>query len=174
MPAVSFLKAPAYQDGHAGYSDPLDEQTFLVDTINALQKTPEWGSTAIVIAYDDSDGWYDHVMGPLVMPSASAQDALTGPGACGTPQAGAYLDRCGYGPRLPLLVISPFAKRNFVAHSVTDQSSILRFIEENWHLGRIGDQSFDALAGTLDNMFSFKGPENDKLLLNDQTGEPVH
>jgi len=174
MPAVSFLKAPAYQDGHAGYSDPLDEQTFLVDTINALQTTPEWGSTAIVIAYDDSDGWYDHVMGPLVMPSASPEDALTGTGACGTPQAGAYLDRCGYGPRLPLLVISPFAKRNFVDHSVTDQSSILRFIEDNWNLGRIGNQSFDALAGTLDNMLSFQGPQNDKLILNDQTGEPIH
>src|SRR5258708_1322093 len=78
MPAVNFLKAPAYQDGHAGYSKPLDEQTFLVDTVNALQKTPEWGSTAVVIAYDDSDGWYDHVMGPIVMPSASAQDTLTG------------------------------------------------------------------------------------------------
>jgi len=134
----------------------------------------EWGSTAIVIAYDDSDGWYDHVMGPLVMPSASPQDALTGTGACGTPQAGAYLDRCGYGPRLPLLVISPFAKRNFVDHSVTDQSSILRFIEDNWNLGRIGNQSFDALAGTLDNMLNFKGPDNDKLILDDQTGEPVH
>jgi len=174
MPAVSFLKAPAYQDGHAGYSDPLDEQTFLVDTINALQKTPEWGSTAVVIAYDDSDGWYDHVMGPIVMPSASAQDALTGPGACGTPQPGAYPDRCGYGPRQPLLVISPFAKQNFVDHSVTGQSSILRFIEDNWNLGRIGNQSFDALAGTLDNMFSFQGQDNDKLILNDQTGEPVH
>ena len=174
MPAVSFLKAPAYQDGHAGYSDPLDEQTFLVDTINALQMTPDWGSTAIVIAYDDSDGWYDHVKGPLVMPSASPEDALTGPGTCGTPQAGAYLDRCGYGPRQPLLVISPFAKRNFVDHSVTDQSSILRFIEDNWNLGRIGNQSFDALAGTLDNMLSFQGQQNDKLILNDQTGEPVH
>jgi phospholipase C len=174
MPAVSFLKAPAYQDGHAGYSDPLDEQTFLVDTINALQKTPAWGSTAVVIAYDDSDGWYDHVMGPIVMPSASPQDALTGPGMCGTPQAGAYLDRCGYGPRQPLLVSSPFAKHNFVDHSVTDQSSILRFIEDNWNLGRIGNQSFDALAGTLNNMFRFRGQENDKLILNDQTGEPVH
>jgi phospholipase C len=175
MPAVSFLKAPAYQDGHAGYSNPLDEQTFLVDTINALQKTPEWGSTAVVNAYDDSDGWYDHVMGPIVMPSASAQDTLTGTNACGgTPQQGAYQDRCGYGPRQPLLVISPFAKQNFVDHSVTDQSSILRFIEDNWNLGRIGNQSFDALAGTLDNMFSFQGQNNDKLILNDQTGQPVH
>jgi phospholipase C len=174
MPSVSFLKAPAYQDGHAAYSDPLDEQTFLVDTINALQNTPAWGSTAVVVAYDDSDGWYDHVMSPLVMSSASPQDALTGAGACGAPQPGAYLDRCGYGPRLPLLVISPFAKTNFVDHSISDQSSILRFIEDNWSLGRIGNQSFDALAGTLDNMFAFHGPGSDKLILNDQTGEPIH
>jgi phospholipase C len=174
MPAVSFLKAPAYQDGHAGYSDPLDEQTFLVDTLNALQRTHYWGTTAVIIAYDDSDGWYDHQIGPLVMPSASPEDALTGPGACGTPHAGAYLDRCGYGPRQPLMVISPFAKQNFVDHSVTDQSSILRFIEDNWNLGRIGNQSFDALAGSLKNMFDFQGQENDKLILNDQTGEPIH
>ncbi len=174
MPAVSYLKAAAYQDGHAGYSDPLDEQMFLVDTINALQKRPEWGSTAVIVAYDDSDGWYDHVMGPIVMPSASPQDALTGTGACGTPQPGAYQDHCGYGPRQPLLVISPFAKHNFVDHTVTDQSSILRFIEDNWNLGRIGNQSFDALAGTLNNMLSFQGKDNDKLILNDQTGESVH
>ena len=60
MPAVSFLKAPAYQDGHAGYSDPLDEQSFLVDMINQIEKSKYWRSTAIVITYDDSDGWYDH------------------------------------------------------------------------------------------------------------------
>jgi len=93
MPAVSFLKAAAYQDGQAGYSDPLDEQTFLVDTLNALQKRPEWRDTAVVIAYDDSDGWYDHVMGPIVSPSESAEDALTGMGSCGTPSG-----RCIPGP----------------------------------------------------------------------------
>jgi phospholipase C len=171
MPAVSFLKAAAYQDGHAGYSDPLDEQTFLVDTLNRLQHTPEWKDTAVVIAYDDSDGWYDHQIGPIVMHSASADDALSGTGLCGTPAAGAYLDRCGYGPRQPLLVISPFAKTNFVDHTVTDQSSILRFIEDNWSLGRIGNQSFDALAGPLDNMFDFnnKGPSH-KLFLDPATG----
>src|ERR1700720_3467955 len=57
MPAVSFLKAPAIQDGHAGYSNPLDEQTFLVNAINALQKTGEWQETAVIVMYDDSDGW---------------------------------------------------------------------------------------------------------------------
>jgi phospholipase C len=174
MPAVSYLKAAAYQDGHAGYSDPLDEQTFLVNTINRLEKTPDWKSTAVVISYDDSDGWYDHVIGPIVNQSNDpAADALTGPGQCGTAKTGAYEDRCGYGPRLPLLVISPYAKKNFVDHSVTDQTSILRFVEDNWNLGRIGDQSFDALAGSLNNMFSFPDGDADKLFLNPSTGLKV-
>lgn len=176
LPSVSFLKAAAYQDGHAGYSDPLDEQHFLVDTINRLQRLPTWRDTAIVISYDDSDGWYDHVLGPVVSPSNDATyDALTGTGQCGTPRAGSYSGRCGYGPRLPLLVISPYANRNFVDHSVTDQSSILRFIEDNWNLGRIGDQSFDALAGSLNNMFHFTWGHSDyKFILDPTTGEPVH
>jgi phospholipase C len=58
LPAVSFLKAPAAQDGHPGYSGPLDEQGFLVDTINRLQAAPEWKDMAIILTYDDSDGWY--------------------------------------------------------------------------------------------------------------------
>ncbi|MBV8929346.1 MAG: alkaline phosphatase family protein, partial [Mycobacteriaceae bacterium] len=76
LPAVSFLKAPGYQDGHAQYSDPLDEQDFLVDTINRLQKLRDWSDTAIVIAYDDSDGWYDHKPSPIVSASTTPQDAL--------------------------------------------------------------------------------------------------
>src|SRR6266852_5957922 len=56
MPAVSFLKAKRSQDGHAGYSSPLDEQLFLVNTINSLQQRPEWSSTAVFIMWDDSDG----------------------------------------------------------------------------------------------------------------------
>ncbi|GHO47742.1 alkaline phosphatase family protein [Ktedonospora formicarum] len=175
MPAVSFLKASAYQDGHAGYSDPLDEQRFLVDTINRLQRTPEWSSTAVVISYDDSDGWYDHVMPPVINQSNDPNDALTGTGACGTAKAGAYSGRCGYGPRLPLLVVSPFAKENFVDHSTTDQTSVLRFIEDNWNTGRIGDQSFDALAGSVNNMFDFSRHGNNRnLTLDPTTGEPVH
>ncbi|HEY5989228.1 MAG TPA: alkaline phosphatase family protein [Streptosporangiaceae bacterium] len=70
LPAVSFLKAAAYQDGHPGYSDPIDEQHFLVDTINAIQSSPFWRNTAIVVTYDDSDGWYDHVMPPVVNSSS--------------------------------------------------------------------------------------------------------
>jgi phospholipase C len=170
---VSYLKAAKYQDGHAGYSDPQDEQEFITHVLNELQRSPEWSSTAVVIA---SDGFYDHVMPPVVNSSASAQDALNGPGKCGngTPADG-YEDRCGYGPRLPLLVVSPWARRNFVDHSITDQSSVLRFIEDNWGLGRIGDGSFDARAGSLAGMFKFgPGPVNDKLFLNESTGEPLN
>jgi phospholipase C len=171
FPAVSYLKAPGYEDGHAGYSDPLDEQTFIVTVINFLQKQRDWQSTAVVIAYDDSDGWYDHQMGPIVNHSSTAADELTGTGECGNGAtalpgvASGTLHaqgRCGYGPRLPLMVISPWSRRNFVDHTVTDQTSILRFVEDNWLGGtRIGSGSFDALANPINGMFEFgEWPQN--------------
>jgi phospholipase C len=185
LPAVSFLKAPGYQDGHAGYSDPFDEQQFIVNVINSLERTPDWSSTAVVIAYDDSDGWYDHAFSGIHNTSNTSavpnppgpQDFLTGTGLCGDttahPPLAGQNGRCGYGPRLPLLVISPWAKHNFVAHTLSDQSSITRFIEDNWKLPGISG-SFDALAGSLDNMFNFnssQGP-NKKLFLDPVTGQP--
>jgi phospholipase C len=174
LPAVSFLKAAGYQDGHAEYSDPLDEQRFLVNTINALQQLPQWPQMAVIIGYDDSDGWYDHVMPPIVSQSNTFADALTGPGSCGVARVGDFQGRCGYGPRLPLLVISPWAKTNYVDHQITDQTSVLRFIEDNWGLGRIGNQSFDEKAGSLENMFDFRsGPRAPKLFLNPSTGLPI-
>jgi phospholipase C len=188
MPAVSFLKAIAAGDGHAGYSDPLLEQSImLVPTINAIMRSPFWKSTAIIVMYDDSDGWYDHQMSPIVNSSAvpnSASpgngDQLNAPGKCGN---GAPLEgiqgRCGYGPRQPLLVISPFAKTNFVDHTLTDQSSVLRFIEENWGTGQIGGGSFDQLAGPLWNMFDFDDYafpgltySRRQLILDPSTGQP--
>jgi phospholipase C len=173
MPAVTFLKAPGWQDGHAGYSDPLLEQEFIVNTINTIMTSKFWKSTAIVIAYDDSDGWYDHQMSPIVNSSATDQDTLSGHNKCGngTPLNGVQ-GRCGYGPRLPLIVVSPFAKENFVDHSTTDQSSILRFIEDNWGTGQIGGGSFDELAGQITNMFDFsnKAFGSRKLLLDPSSG----
>jgi phospholipase C len=172
MPAVSFLKAPQYQDGHAGYSDPLDEQAFVVNEVNKIQQSPEWRSTAIILAYDDSDGWYDHVASDIVNGS---HDAAQDQAVCNTKPTtlGKYADRCGYGPRLPLLVISPYAKSNFVDHTQTDQTSVLRFVEDNWLVGRIGDQSFDTRAGGLWNMINW-WPTAGKLPLDPKTGAVTH
>jgi len=130
----------------------------------------------VFIAYDDSDGWYDHQhAAPLVAnPSADSTDALTGVGQCGTGGAlGGYQGRCGLGPRLPLLAVSPFARPNFIDHTQNEQASILRFIEDNFGLGRLGDGSFDARAGSLAGMFDFSnGQGGNALFLDPATGQP--
>ena len=191
LPAVSFLKAPAFQDAHPGNSDPIDEQTFVTNVINTLEQSPFWNSTAVVIAYDDSDGWYDHTT-HVFNPSTSTADVLIAPGECGPLTGGQTLTpgvvptnalpglngkpvngRCGYGTRQPLLLISPWAKHNFVDHTVTDQSSVIRFVEDNWLRGqRVGEGRSDADPGSLANMFNFAfGPSNPRLFLDPTTGE---
>jgi phospholipase C len=179
FPAVSILKAPAYEDGHAGYSSPLDEQKFVVGMINLIQQQPDWAHTVVIIAYDDSDGWYDHLMGKTVNGSESPLDELDGNGKCGSgstalggvnPATTHAYGRCGPGPRLPLLVISPWAKPNYVDHTVTNQTSILRLIEDVFLNGqRLGQGSFDATSGSLNSMFDFSKdkPQNLRIVLLD-------
>ncbi|HUX33988.1 MAG TPA: alkaline phosphatase family protein, partial [Gemmatimonadaceae bacterium] len=186
FPAVSYLKASAFQDGHAGYSNPLDEQTFYVQVVNFLMQRPEWKNTAVIILYDDSDGWYDHQ--PAAVTNASFDpraDRLTGPGACGvkgtTPQLAGVADhgpvngRCGPGTRQPFLVISPWARQNYVDHTLITQSSVVRFVEDNWLGGqRLGGGSFDATANAINTLFDFTGKGNTPmLLLDDSLGVPV-
>ena len=193
LPAVSFLKASTYQTGHAGESDPADEQEFVTREINALERTPDWPHTAVILIWDDSDGWYDHAYSGVTNPSLSPADDLTNTisggstsGQCGPkPQLVAPLGgeqgRCGFGPRLPLLVISPFARHNYVDHNLSDQSSIMNLIEYNWRLPAIPGSADQVLAATdaqegipfdLAGMFDFRGPSNRRLLLNPNTGEP--
>ncbi|MDQ1547028.1 MAG: phospholipase [Actinomycetota bacterium] len=175
LPSVSFLKPAAYQNGHAANSDPLDEQHFLVSEINAIESSKYWATTAIVIAYDDSDGWYDQKSSPVLNGSNDQHvvNSLVGDqpmcvSAAADPKvgvSGGYADRCGPGPRLPLLVISPFAKANYIDDTPTEQASIPAFIENNWTTGRLGDASFDARAGTLQNMFDFTKSRGEKVIL---------
>lgn len=210
LPAVSYLKPANYQDEHPGNSDPLSFQTFLVDVLNALQQSPEWKETAVIISWDDTDGWYDHVTGPVVSQSAVSEGTDNGrvdandsyipvlplststtpanasliptSGVCGAPGGGtgdASAPRCGYGIRLPFLVVSPRAKKNFVDHTVTDQTSSLAFIEYNWDIGFIDSSplpvsqggSFDRFAGSILNMFDFDDQPNLRpVILDDSTG----
>jgi phospholipase C len=179
LAAVSYLKAPSFEDGHPGNSNPLDEQNFVKRVVAAVQNSPFWASTAIIFAYDDSDGWYDHQAPPIVNQSTTADDFLTGTGTCAgvgfqqgltttaTPLLGVppgdggaaapVQGRCGYGTRIPLLVVSPYAKKNFIDHTLTDQSSVLKFIEDNWLGGERIETggSFDTIAGSINNMFTF-------------------
>jgi len=203
FPAVSYLKAPAYETGHPGYSDPIDEQNWIVNEVNSIEQLPTWKSTAIFITYDDSDGWYDHVYSGVTNPSITSADTLTGTapagqtytGMCGT-ETGNEVNtltatqstvplynqqgRCGYGPRLPLIAISPWAKQNFVESQYeTSQSSLIAFIEYNWGLGEIPG-SFANVPGSVDgilDMFNFNaspGQLAQPIYLNAQTGEPSY
>jgi phospholipase C len=179
FPSVSYVKMSAYQDGHAGYSDPLDEQAGVVTLINFIEQQPAWKNTAVILTWDDSDGWYDHAFAKVTSPSFDPEaDRLDGPGKCGagTPPAG--LDnkpvngRCGPGTRLPFFVISPWAKANFVSHEKISLASVVRFIEDNWrHGARLGGGSFDATAGSLMDMFDVAaGGKNAPLYLDPSTG----
>jgi phospholipase C len=180
FPAVSFIKMAAFQDAHPGNSDPLDEQTGLVTLVNFLQEQPDWDSTAVILAYDDSDGWYDHAFSPTTQGSFSPKDALNGTGNCGipgqTPEPNGVkglpvAGRCGPGPRLPFLVISPFAKQNYVSHVFITQASIPRFIEDNWLNGeRLGGGSFDATTGSIMDLFDFNQKKSTKLILDPTFG----
>jgi phospholipase C len=197
LPAVSFLKGINRDDGHpGGESDPLAEQRFLVQTINLLQQSPEWSTTAVFIAWDDSDGWYDHAVPPLVNPSAAPGfDAVANAngGNCGSPKPDAIQGRCGFGPRLVLNMVSPWSKVNYVDHTLTDQTSILRFIEDNWDLNYIDGpathdpsnnlrkpgfplapqkQSFDVITGSFDNMFDDE-PHLARFILDPVTGSAI-
>jgi phospholipase C len=121
-------------------------------------------------------------MSPIVNQSSGSRDALVGPGSCGNgntalpgidasnPHA---QGRCGFGPRLPLMVLSPWAKTNFVDHSLTNQASIITFIEDNWLGGkRLGRGSFDGISHSITGKFDFgSAPRMDKVMLNEKTGE---
>jgi phospholipase C len=199
MPAVTYLKAPGYEDGHAAYSEPADEQQFIVHEINSIAQSPDWSTTAIIINYDDSDGWYDHAVPPYVNPSTSVADNLsntvtgtisaTNPtsGLCkagsaqattASPLAGEQ-GRCGFGPRLPMLVVSPCAKQNAVDHGLSDQASVVNFIEYNWTLPSIPGSFDQALAATdmsenvpfdLAGMFDFSHCDNPAVMLDPSSG----
>jgi len=169
----------------------------------------DWKETAVIIAWDDTDGWYDHVTGPVINQTAfnagtnngstnandsyvptlplstsvapATPNAITTSGVCGNPVGGAANTppRCGYGLRMPYLVVSPWAKKNFVDHSLTDQTSTLAFIEYNWNTGFVdgatplpaGQGSLDRLAGSILNMFDFEhNPNAGAYILDDFTG----
>ncbi|MCL9782420.1 alkaline phosphatase family protein [Vibrio sp. S4M6] len=150
LPSVSFLSPKTGQSGRVGVSSPKDEQAFIVKTINHLMTSPAWKSTAVMIVWSYNDGWYDHVTPP------NKPKAMNG---------------IGYGPRLPFLLVSPWAKHNYVSHRQLDQGSVLKFIEYNWGLGVLGQHTADKFAHSLRGMFDFAvKPDVTPLILSPNTG----
>jgi phospholipase C len=176
MPSVSYLKATTAQSGHPGESDPLDEQQWIVNTVNQIEQSKYWASTAIVITYDDSDGWYDHVAPKLLNGSdnSSIDTAMCEETAV---TVGSGNGRCGYSQRLPMIVISPYTRDNYVSSNLTDTTSVVKFIEDNWLHGERIPGSFDATSGSLDapgGLLDFwVRPHFQPVILNPTTGAVV-
>jgi phospholipase C len=176
MPSVSYLKATTAQSGHPGESDPLDEQQWLVNTVNQIEQSRYWSSTAIVITYDDSDGWYDHVAPRLL--NGSDNSTIDTAMCEQTPvRVGSGSGRCGYSQRLPMIVISPYTRDNYVSNNLTNTTSVVKFIEQNWLHGQTIPGSFDATSGSLDargGLLDFNTrPHFEPLILNPTTGAVV-
>jgi phospholipase C len=109
-----------------------------VKLINAVMQSSYWNSTAILFTWDDYGGWYDHVAPPRI-------------------------DKYGYGFRVPMLVISPYARPGYIDHTLADHTSILKFIETTFGLPSLGAR--DATANDLTSAFNFSQPANAPLVL---------
>jgi phospholipase C len=129
LPAVSFIKPLGPDNEHPGYTDILTGESHVAGLIAAIQQSPLWKSTAIIVTYDEHGGFWDHVAPPVV-------------------------DRWGPGARVPTLVISPFAHRHHVDHNLYDTTSILALIEHRWHLMPLSTR--DAGADDLHGAFDFE------------------
>jgi len=121
LPAVSFVVPKNLDSGHPGYSVPGKYELFINDLITRVQNNPAlWADTAIIITTDEGGGYFD---------SGYIQN----------------IDFLGDGPRIPLLVVSPFAKKGYVDHTYHDHASIAKFIEKNWDLPTLSKRSRDNL-----------------------------
>jgi len=162
LPRISWVKASKPDDGHPGYSGPAADDAFIGDLVSRVQASRYWKHTAIIIASDETGGWWDHVSPPVpadphFAPLAQGQPNVSG---CQYPGMGDACGEGGFGPRMPLLVISPYARRHTVDHDLLDTSSLAKWVEENYHLpplGVWGDR--DVVAGDLRGAFDFSAED---------------
>ena len=136
-------------DSRDDFHPPGDMQSgeaFMHDVVDAVMKSPQWPHAAIILTFDEHGGIYDHVPPP----PACAPDGIA---PILSPPAIAPGDFKTYGVRVPLIVVSPYAKPHFVSHAVYDHTSILRFIESRFKLPALTAR--DANADPLTDMFDF-------------------
>lgn len=162
LPQISWVKAPKPFDGHPGYSSPVADDAFIGDLVGRIQASKYWKHTAIIVAFDETGGWWDHASPPAqtdphFMPTIDGSPNLSG---CQYPGMGDPCGEAGFGPRIPLLVISPYAKRHAVDHDLMDTSSLVRWVESNYHLPPLGVWgNRDVNAGDLRGAFDFSAED---------------
>lgn len=157
LPAVSWVKAPAASDAHPGYSSPVPDDHFVGDLVNRLQASPYWKDSVVIVAFDETGGWWDHVSPPdLGGNFATWVNGSPNLSGCQYTGDGLPCGEAGDGPRMPVLVISPFAKSGFVDHDQLDTASLVNWVEWNYHLPALGVWgNRDTNAGSLRNAFVF-------------------
>ena len=128
LPALSYVQPNPGHSMHPGSGSITTAANWLDGLLTRIQSSPQWSSTAIVILWDESGGWWDHVSPPQV-------------------------DTQGFGPRVPMLVISPYAKRGYISHVQMDHVSVLRFIQWNWSLGSLNTRNTQ--SNDMLDMFQF-------------------
>ena len=139
LPAVSWVIPTAINSDHAGETNGIlhtGGPSWVAAIVNAIGNSPYWSDTAIIITWDDWGGWYDHVPPPKVIDD-------------GVSWGSGYL----YGFRVPLIVISPYAKAGYISHVDHDFGSILHFVEDVYGLPSLGYA--DAYADDLSDCFDF-------------------
>ena len=156
LPPVSFFDANFLKEGDAEAEDehpPGDiqiGQKLVSEVIGAVMKSPQWNHSAVFLTYDEHGGIYDHVSPPQ---ACAPGDGFSPVDKNGKALAGAF-DR--YGFRVPLLVVSPYAKRGYVSHEVLDHTSLLRFIEAKFRIPALTAR--DANAAMPLDFFDFASP----------------
>jgi len=130
MANVSWITPPG-----STYSDhppaPVEgAQDFVTQQVNAVMQSQYWSSTAIFLTWDDWGGYYDHVVPPQI-------------------------DNLGLGPRVPLIVISPYAKAGYISHQLGEFSSFVKFVERNWSLPNLGQRDANTSISDLFDYFDF-------------------
>jgi phospholipase C len=129
-PAVAFVQPGGAHSMHPGGKPITDGIVWLDSLIRQVQASPVWQHSAIIVIWDASGGWWDHVPPPQVDPQGQ-----------------------GFGPRVPMIVISPFAKKNFISHAQMDDVSILKFIQNNFGLPPLNARN--QMGNDISDMFAF-------------------
>jgi phospholipase C len=151
LPAVSYVDTRYVTDPGESEENNADisyGENFVAKVVDSVFNSPNWKNTVLIYTYDEHGGYYDHVPPPPALKPDNIPPGVDSPGI-----TGAY-DR--YGFRVPTVIVSPFAKKDYISHQVHDHTSILKLIETKWNLGALTYR--DANASNLLDSLDLVGP----------------